>query len=518
MKLLIVDDQQATRTGIAQGIDWAAEGFSFVETAQNAMEARLCFARAVPDVMLCDIEMPVESGIELSTWVRQQRYDTAILFLTCHAEIGFAQQAIKLQAADYILQPASYQEIRNKVRRALGALREARSQRLLKTLGEGYVRKQMLVDASVWRSYLIGNLRLDALLTLPNMPDPDKPGWLVLQQLVQWRKPDAEWRKGLLMEALHSFLQDVFSPYTRWQLAAFMDYDLYAIFLQPGGERLTREETVSLLQYLGNCYDTYMPCSCGLYLSELSTLQQLPAVWERLAHFRDQDLSGRKGVFLLSENGGPVDLPCYISQRQNWIKAYQQGGKDSMLAAARDSLAQMSGAHQLTSRTLRAFQNDWIETVFSLSGAGMESLETPQGNTLMRHSTSSAQDMQRLMEYMVGCCLVNEEQNTVQQIIRYIHDNLYRDIRREELAELVHLNGDYLTRFFKKHTGYSPKSYIIREKMLAARQLLRTTGLSVGSVAMQLGYSNFSHFATSYKKEFGILPGEEGRKPEEEKV
>lgn len=82
MKLLVVDDQLITLNGVARMIDWAAEGFDVVDTAQNAMEARLSFSRGVPDVMLCDIEMPVENGVELCKWVRQQGYSTGIIFLT----------------------------------------------------------------------------------------------------------------------------------------------------------------------------------------------------------------------------------------------------------------------------------------------------------------------------------------------------------------------------------------------------------------------------------------------------
>ena len=56
MKLLIVDDQLLTLNGIAQGINWREEGFDVVETAQNAMEARISFSRAVPDVMLATLK------------------------------------------------------------------------------------------------------------------------------------------------------------------------------------------------------------------------------------------------------------------------------------------------------------------------------------------------------------------------------------------------------------------------------------------------------------------------------
>ena len=95
--------------------------------------------------------------------------------------------------------------------------------------------------------------------------------------------------------------------------------------------------------------------------------------------------------------------------------------------------------------------------------------------------------------------------------MRFIQEHVYSDIRKDDITNLVHLNSDYVTRIFKKETGYSIKSYIIHEKMLAAKQLLQTTSLSVGSVAMQLGYNNFSHFSAAYKKEFGISPGEEKR-------
>ena len=119
MKLLIVDDQLATLSGLTNGIDWKSIGITDVDTAQNAMEARLSFAKRVPDIMLCDIEMPVESGLELSAWVRAQSYSTKIIFLTCHSDFNYAQEAISLGASDYIIQPAPYHRIREKVERVL---------------------------------------------------------------------------------------------------------------------------------------------------------------------------------------------------------------------------------------------------------------------------------------------------------------------------------------------------------------------------------------------------------------
>lgn len=83
------------------------------------------------------------------------------------------------------------------------------------------------------------------------------------------------------------------------------------------------------------------------------------------------------------------------------------------------------------------------------------------------------------------------------------------ELRRDELAEYVHLNPDYLTRIFKKETGCTIKEYVIRQKLEEAKMLLRTTSLPISFIATKVGYCNFSHFSYAYKKVLGITPQEE---------
>ena len=173
MKLLIVDDQQATLQGLAENIDWAGEGFQIVETARNAMEARLSFRRQEPDVMLCDIEMPVETGIDLVRWVREQGYETRVIFLTCHTEFRYAQEAIALRANDYVVQPAPYHVIRQRVHKLVGDLRQVQQEQQLQELGTTYKPKQQEIGSSLWRSYLQKAMDSRSLKDLPCLPDPE---------------------------------------------------------------------------------------------------------------------------------------------------------------------------------------------------------------------------------------------------------------------------------------------------------------------------------------------------------
>lgn len=185
MKLLIVDDQLATLTGLTQGIDWKSVGFTEVDTAQNAMEARISYAKGIPDVMLCDIEMPVETGIDLCTWVRAQEYKTKILFLTCHSDFTYAQEAIRLGVSDYIVQPAPYHRIREKVEKTIREIAMESSHSRMANLGKTYTSRQTEIHAAMLRDLLTGMIDAATLQELPDFPDFSHDSHLVLIQLVQ---------------------------------------------------------------------------------------------------------------------------------------------------------------------------------------------------------------------------------------------------------------------------------------------------------------------------------------------
>ena len=77
------------------------------------------------------------------------------------------------------------------------------------------------------------------------------------------------------------------------------------------------------------------------------------------------------------------------------------------------------------------------------------------------------------------------------------------------LADLAYLTGMSTSTFqreFKRRTGESPRNWIIRRRMGAARELLRAGNTSVAAVAANVGYRNTSHFITTYRRAYGHTP------------
>ena len=85
MKLLIVDDESLVRETIRTLLDWKQLGFTDVFTAENARQAMENLNAHRIDVMLCDIEMPHTSGLELIDWAGKNSPHTQTVIITCHA-------------------------------------------------------------------------------------------------------------------------------------------------------------------------------------------------------------------------------------------------------------------------------------------------------------------------------------------------------------------------------------------------------------------------------------------------
>lgn len=95
----------------------------------------------------------------------------------------------------------------------------------------------------------------------------------------------------------------------------------------------------------------------------------------------------------------------------------------------------------------------------------------------------------------------------INDVIRYISENLNDKISLDELANQFYLSKYYLCHEFKRTTGFSVFDYIRYKKMLDAKMRLQT-GQPINEVWCELGYEDYSNFYRNFKKATGISPKE----------
>lgn len=100
---------------------------------------------------------------------------------------------------------------------------------------------------------------------------------------------------------------------------------------------------------------------------------------------------------------------------------------------------------------------------------------------------------------------MNDE--VLEKIKKYIHSNI-ATVTLQAAAEHVNYSPIYLSRLFKDKAGVNFISYLIREKMQCAAELLRNPGNTISTISEAVGYSNEKNFSRAFKKHFGISPAE----------
>jgi AraC family transcriptional regulator len=88
----------------------------------------------------------------------------------------------------------------------------------------------------------------------------------------------------------------------------------------------------------------------------------------------------------------------------------------------------------------------------------------------------------------------------------FIGDTLSGDLSLPEIAAQANLSPYHFARLFKQSTGLSPHQYVVRERVERSKGLLRGTDLSVGEVALAVGFANQSHFARRFRQLTGVAP------------
>lgn len=151
--LLIVDDEEIEREGMAQFIPWDSYEMKVVSTARNGAEGLEKIAKYRPDLAIVDIKMPVMNGIEMIRQAREQYPDMTFVVLSGYGDYEFTSQAMELGVRHYILKPCDESKMIPVLNKAFAELEETRERnahsekmeteaRLLKP----YAREQLFRD------------------------------------------------------------------------------------------------------------------------------------------------------------------------------------------------------------------------------------------------------------------------------------------------------------------------------------------------------------------------------------
>ncbi|MCH9741517.1 MAG: response regulator transcription factor [Epsilonproteobacteria bacterium] len=106
-----------------------------VYTCQSSEEGLILYKQHQPDILLLDINLPGQSGIEFATTIRKNDEKTRILISTAYTNPEFMLQSIELNLTRYLVKPMTNEDLFAALKKSLNELETNETF----DLGEGYL-------------------------------------------------------------------------------------------------------------------------------------------------------------------------------------------------------------------------------------------------------------------------------------------------------------------------------------------------------------------------------------------
>lgn len=526
--MLIVDDEAIAIRGIEAGIHFDKINISEIHKAYNVRQAKEIMKNNEIDILMSDIEMPKEDGLQLLEWVKTNSPGTETIFLTCHTDFDYARKALQLGCADYMLKSMSFPELETVIGKTVEKVEKKRM--LLKTSAYGalWQKNQPYMIEQFWLDLANGNIPPDRAEIIKYTKDKgidlyaDMRIIPVLLQLIPGEKNTGEDQKKQIAE-----LQDRIKTLllNRVVDGYVLNLDHTAVLCVLQAEASSDDTGAKFSSAVNDPSVQQALSGIACYVGTETTPAGIADAVAQLKVMKKNNVTLKRGVFYLEDQ-----VKRLASYNRSWMNTWStllaEGHYEKLAETVSQYFDDLTRIGNLDADALKQFHQDFLQLVYSaLRQKNIEIhvlLNDAVSVSLFDKSTESLPDMMIFIKHILSrikeYALSMEEVSIVDKVKRYVASHLNEDLNREELAGFVFLNPDYLTRLFKRETGMTLIEYFQCERIRYAKEMLENTDLSVSRIGEKLGYTNFSHFARMFKKNTGFSPVEYKRKSEAQRA
>jgi len=509
--LLIVDDDLTIVDMIASNINWRKLGITEVYTAYGGQMAIDCIQAKRPDVVLCDIEMPIKNGLDVLRWVHTQKIQTYFIFLTCFDSFEYAREAINLRAFHYLTKPCPLEEVERTVQQAVEELVRTNSDTrriltnsdLFQEIWNGALPDEEAALCN-WISRGGGNIR-------------GQGDYRLVFVRVELRGPlQAGWDLQLFHYAFRHLMQESVLDQLALDGSLFTESSGSAtIILFADAIQFSEND---LLERCGNAMRL---CREGLDCIPIMMVSESLKLWQ--IHSKRPELEF--ALEQLQLYPGEVDLARNVVRSANkgqlewdtarfeaFLDTWNVNGMSEYLERYLDeAMFQNKGnrveiVHRLHQNLLQSFYS-FLRRQGMEASALFDSKETYELSRKAEQSIPGMLAFARFMLTRTHELVVGSHTNTVvRNAMRYIDEHFTEDISREDVAGAVCITPNYLSKLFRQETGKTLREYITERRMNEAKRRLLETDDSVTDVALDSGFGSISYFSTVFHKNYRMSP------------
>lgn len=502
MKILIADDEDYTREGLIDSVDWESFGIDEIMQAVNGQEALKVAKWFRPDIVLTDIRMPKNDGIDFATELLEINKDSKIIFMSGYMEVEYLKSAIRLSAVDYIEKPIDLNILNAALAKSVEDIKERQRSKEAEE-NQKDIQQQTLVSLLCGKESDV--MTIEKLARESTFPLNTSYVCVILQHSGKMQENEGDMTK--LLEVLESRQGHAVGRYDRdrRQLQAILSfqkkeqYHLVPIYQEILDTFPLAKLGVGIeVDSYKNIYNSYRTAAAAVNCSFYHEDERFFQIDEEIQHKTTIE-PGLYGEFLqiLSEN--PYLLKEWFTSVFAELCKRKYCPKEQVCTFI---ISLMTAVY---SRYPELYDNN--PEVGSEAQLQMFLFE--------RESIREISDF--VDEVLTWIQEHNKEKEGYSRIVSGAIDYVAQHFGEENLsvsqiADYLHFSSAYLNVLFKQEMKVTIKQYLSNYRLERAKKMLEKDFDKITEIAEKCGYANGNYFAKVFKEATGMTPAEYRKK------
>lgn len=531
-EILLVDDEPIILSGIKFLIDWEKNNCHIAGTARNGKQALEAIKDLKPHIVICDINMPVMSGIEVLKAASKDSPLPVFIMLTNYGEFELAREALRNQAADYLLKSQLEPEI---LEHSLSLAKQEYEKRggLLKVdIADNFIRsnksemitsglKKLLSGRASLSEDFMKHLEIEKIfqnyffislwMDFSSLPGSDHLSEEESDRLFAWEQ-----------EVVEKLAGNIFSDYT------IFDPDSHKKSLlifcsnstMPIG-KLTEQFYAKLCRASGKITQASLSLLATDRFDGTASIDTALLQYDKLLEY----YYNFQCPYLLFENLPDFSLSAisFGDMIHKLTSAIRTKNREQCCLLINQAIAMISDTIHKKSDAL----SECTSLYSTVSSILAPMLPQHQVNEFFINTASVIWQINCLPTRSAVCLwlsrlsfqlLAQLEQLTAskselaEKARNYVLENVEKRIMLQDAADFVNLSPSYLSALFKKEYRQNFVDFINETKMERACLLIRKGSYRIYEISYMLGFDNAYYFTKVFKKHTGLTPTEYQRK------
>lgn len=522
-KLMIVDDEQSIRGGMANSIPWNDWGFEVTAQAADGIEALEKIKENKPDVVLSDIRMPRMDGVELMQALNKDYPEIKIIILSGYSDFEYLNNAIKNNIAEYLLKPTDIDEFEDVFKRIRMRMDNEAAYR------DEFERGRIYAVESILNTLLLGYMDEEIM-------EPDRrlieefgiktDNCVVAMLYIDWKEYT---RDENAMRRKLAYIKDCCNAHTGElqngcyffiaegdRIIAVMsgsnvetDMESYMNDFKNIAETVSEETGEKIYVCVGR------PCTDRLMIPQ--SYEQALSVAHQKKFYDNNEVVAYREISGSSDEGHSVSFDYRIIDenimKNDRTKLYEE--IDRVFSILENSgISRHQYVEQLCLE-LMFYLSRWslgyninFEQVMDFAGVHYDDIRKTVG--IERRKKLIITVLDELCECIDQYIQQSGKNNNLARVIKECVDREYMEnfMSLEYVAGKVNKSATYVSKLFKDEFGCNFSEYITRRRLETSKELLADPSKKIYEIAQMSGYADVSNFIKVFKKIYGMSPGD----------